>query len=100
MQISSKKRIAIQEWKGTILLSIREYYQKDGKTLPGKGISLTPEQVGAMIMALPEVFPTLQQMGVELPDPAGVPMENSDDEEENEDPEDKEEDEEEEEDDE
>lgn len=68
VEISSKKRVTVSEWKGATLLSIREYYQKDGKTLPGKGISLTGEQVGALIMALPEASEALKKMGVELPE--------------------------------
>lgn len=34
--ISNKRRLQISEWKGTTMVAIREYYEKDGKTLPGK----------------------------------------------------------------
>lgn len=51
------------------LLSMREYYQKDGKILPGKGISLTPEQVATMILALPEALEYLKEKkGIALPE--------------------------------
>ncbi|XP_026665242.2 RNA polymerase II transcriptional coactivator KELP isoform X2 [Phoenix dactylifera] len=38
-RLSNKRRVTLQEFRGKTLVSIREYYQKDGKELPtAKGI--------------------------------------------------------------
>ena len=50
--------------------------------LPGKGISLTQEQVGALILALPEALETLKEKGMELPKSNNVD-ENEDEDEDN-----------------
>lgn len=33
-KLSDKRRVTIQEFRGKALVSIREYYKKDGKELP------------------------------------------------------------------
>ncbi|CAL0319730.1 hypothetical protein TanjilG_03582 [Lupinus angustifolius] len=44
-EISKNRRVSVRNWQGKIVVDIREFYQKDGKQLPGKkGISLTMDQ--------------------------------------------------------
>ncbi|CAN1138918.1 RNA polymerase II transcriptional coactivator KELP [Linum perenne] len=44
-RLAPKRRVTIQNFKGRKLVSIREFYSKDGKELPtSKGISLTDQQ--------------------------------------------------------
>ena len=51
-------------------VNIREYYEKDGKTLPGKkGISLTTEQFTALLAVLPDIDHVLKSKGIEVPRP-------------------------------
>lgn len=38
-EISKMRRITISEFKGKRMVNIREYYEKDGKDLPGKKVS-------------------------------------------------------------
>lgn len=33
---SGKRRISVSDFRGKLLVNIREYYEKDGKMLPGK----------------------------------------------------------------
>ncbi len=38
VQISKTRRVQISQYSGKHMLNIREYYEKDGKMLPGKKV--------------------------------------------------------------
>ena len=38
-EISKARRVVISEFKGKKMVNIREYYDKDGKSLPGKKVN-------------------------------------------------------------
>lgn len=40
--ISRTRRVTISDFKGKRMVNIREYYEKDGKDLPGKKVWLNP----------------------------------------------------------
>ena len=40
-ELSDKRRVSIEEYGGKTLVSIREFYEKDGEMLPGKKVSDT-----------------------------------------------------------
>jgi Transcriptional Coactivator p15 (PC4) len=71
-QLSAKRRVTVQEYKGVTLVAFREYYQKDGKDLPGKqGISLNVEQFKALMQTMPEIVKVLAEKGILTPDDTG-----------------------------
>ncbi|ESW32178.1 hypothetical protein PHAVU_002G300000 [Phaseolus vulgaris] len=62
-KLSEKRRVTIQDFRGKTLVSIREYYKKDGKDLPtSKGISLTEEQWSAFKKNLPAIEKAISKM--------------------------------------
>ncbi|XP_022721591.1 RNA polymerase II transcriptional coactivator KELP [Durio zibethinus] len=62
-RLSEKRRVTIQEFRGKTLVSIREYYKKDGKELPSsKGISLTQEQWSAFRKNMPNIEEAVRKM--------------------------------------
>jgi hypothetical protein len=38
-ELSKARRVVISEFKGKKMVNIREYYEKDGKSLPGKKVA-------------------------------------------------------------
>ncbi|GBF94481.1 hypothetical protein Rsub_07015 [Raphidocelis subcapitata] len=54
VQLSGKRKLAVSEFKGTVYIGVREFYEKDGKELPGsKGLSMTTEQWGRLVAGAP-----------------------------------------------
>jgi Transcriptional Coactivator p15 (PC4) len=37
-EIADRRRMTVSEFKGKTMVSIREYYEKDGQVLPGKKV--------------------------------------------------------------
>lgn len=70
MQISGKRRLTLSTYRSATYVNIREYYEKDGKALPGKkGISLSMEQYAAIIQLMPEIETILEAKGEKVPRP-------------------------------
>ncbi|RZC70033.1 hypothetical protein C5167_033177 [Papaver somniferum] len=66
-RLSEKRRVTVQDFKGKTLVSIREYYQKDGKHFPSsKGISLSNEQWSAFRTAVPAIEEAIKTMELRL----------------------------------
>ncbi|GAB2273048.1 hypothetical protein Dimus_007857 [Dionaea muscipula] len=61
--LSDKRRVTIQEFKGKTLVSVREYYKKDGKMLPtSKGISLTVDQWLSFKKNVPDIEKAIRKL--------------------------------------
>ncbi|KAK0335705.1 hypothetical protein LTR91_020064 [Friedmanniomyces endolithicus] len=79
-ELSDTRRVGVSTYKGMTLINIREYYEKDGKSLPGrKGISLSVDQYTALLSVLPQLETLLHDRGIEVPrprydSPAGTDM--------------------------
>ncbi|MCD7450900.1 hypothetical protein HAX54_008960 [Datura stramonium] len=62
-RLSHKRRVTITDFKGKTLVSIREFYSKQGKELPSaKGISLTAEQWATFKKNIPAVENAIKKM--------------------------------------
>ncbi|KAK8960449.1 RNA polymerase II transcriptional coactivator KELP [Platanthera guangdongensis] len=62
-RLSDKRRVTVQDFRGKTLVSIREYYEKEGKQLPSsKGISLSVEQWEVFAKAAPAVEEAIKKM--------------------------------------
>ncbi|KAJ9550095.1 hypothetical protein OSB04_022638 [Centaurea solstitialis] len=62
-RLSNKRRVTLTEFRGKGLVSIREYYKKDGKELPSsKGISLTVEQWSTFSKNVPAIEKAIKKM--------------------------------------
>ncbi|OOF92292.1 hypothetical protein ASPCADRAFT_133360 [Aspergillus carbonarius ITEM 5010] len=69
-EISKARRVTISSFRGKTMISIREYYEKDGQELPGKkGIALPVEQFSSLVSLLPDIESALQASGESISRP-------------------------------
>ncbi|GMN31499.1 hypothetical protein TIFTF001_003296 [Ficus carica] len=62
-KLSEKRKVTIQDFRGKTLVSIREYFKKDGKELPtSKGISMTEEQWSVFKKNVPAIEKAIRKM--------------------------------------
>ncbi|KAG6553097.1 hypothetical protein Mapa_005435 [Marchantia paleacea] len=62
-QLGPKRNLTVQDFKGKLLVSIREYYEKDGKQLPStRGVSLTIEQWKALKEGIPDIQAAIKRI--------------------------------------
>ncbi|XP_065177304.1 activated RNA polymerase II transcriptional coactivator p15-like [Sycon ciliatum] len=55
-ELSGKRRLSISEFRGKLLVDIREFYEADGEMKPGrKGISLSLDQWEKLKTLIPQV---------------------------------------------
>ncbi|KQK09397.1 RNA polymerase II transcriptional coactivator KELP [Brachypodium distachyon] len=63
-RLSTHRRVTLQEFRGMTLVSIREYYLKDGKEMPtSKGISMTVEQWETFRNSVPAIEDAIKNLG-------------------------------------
>ncbi|EEH17140.1 hypothetical protein PABG_07227 [Paracoccidioides brasiliensis Pb03] len=68
--LARSRRLTVSSFKGRTMISVREYYEKDGQELPGKkGISLPLEQFNALVQLLPDVEAVIKEKGGSLERP-------------------------------
>ena len=61
-ELDRQRVLKVRNFKGKVLIDIREYYEKDGKQLPGKkGISLSAAQWQKLKDAIPEVDEAIKE---------------------------------------
>ncbi|KAH7682137.1 putative RNA polymerase II transcriptional coactivator KELP protein [Dioscorea alata] len=62
-RLSNKRRVTLQEFRGKTLVSIREFFEKDGKQFPtSKGISLSIDQWEAFRNLVPEIEDAINKL--------------------------------------
>lgn len=63
LQLSSKRRISVRFFRAAVLIDLREFYDQDGMSKPGKkGISLSKEQWESLCEVQEEVSEAASQL--------------------------------------
>jgi hypothetical protein len=61
LEISPKRKVTILIFKGTPMVNVREYYEKNGELCPGaKGLSMPEEQWTAFKAVLPNLVQSMK----------------------------------------
>lgn len=61
VQVGHNRHVRLNEFKNSLLVDVREYYESAGEMKPGnKGLSMTPAQWHAFAAVLPELQSALQ----------------------------------------
>jgi Transcriptional Coactivator p15 (PC4) len=61
VQLGTNRHVRLNEFKGNILVDVREYYESGGETKPGnKGLAMTTAQWNDLASVLPELQVALQ----------------------------------------
>lgn len=76
-ELSSKRRVTVRKWKNMKFVDIREFYDDNGQSKPGKkGISLSPDQYEKLYSfsdAIAEAIQLVEDDQVGMESLAGVP---------------------------
>ncbi|MCJ1285685.1 hypothetical protein MMC26_005026 [Xylographa opegraphella] len=69
-ELTSNRRVVVSRFGGKLMVSVREYYEKEGQSLPGKkGISMPVAQFAALVELLPAIEAVVKAKGEVLPRP-------------------------------
>ncbi|XXG88036.1 hypothetical protein AAC387_Pa12g0306 [Persea americana] len=62
-RLTNKRRVTIHQFKGKTYVSIREFYENNGKQMPSrKGISLTTDQWAELKKSVPAIEAAIKKM--------------------------------------
>jgi len=66
IELSAKRFVSVSEFKGAVRVDIREYFEKDGKLLPGKkGINISVPEWQKLRDQFDEIEALIKKMGGE-----------------------------------
>ena len=63
-EIPNKRRCSVSKFKGRVFVNIREYYEKDGRLLPGaKGAALSAEAAAILVANAEKIDERVRELG-------------------------------------